>query len=370
MDRFSVVLVVLLCGFQAGAAPLVCATNERATRYTQELNILYDSFAGPKLCEETEKLFSDLALIEDGEFAGVASHSYIQNLVAADDYYPWLVSQTRVVERAHDLPWSVLANSWGSFTIQDGWGKLSTVARVGSLLHEARHTEGFSHTSCAQGPYRDSGVAGCDENATAGGAHAVEMEYYARVAADGSNFHPVYQSMARMMLQARSNTVFNESPPQAEDVLLARTSEGTIRIQGDSRTFIEGGEAPLMVKELDSGLRRYQFALDGGKIVATVVGQEGWSSEQPWPGIVQLATTDALGRSGLFALFNDQTYCPVQIPRIKCEREPAAWPADAKQFVKFSGQLLRLGFDGHVYDSKGDLWPALEGLEVLEMTVN
>jgi hypothetical protein len=371
MDRFSLPFIALMFGaLQAGAATVVCADHEHAGRLIRELNISYDSFAGPKLCDETNKLFRDLTLLEEGYFAGTSRNPFIQDFVAADDYYPWLVSQTRGMERGHDLPWASAFNSWGYFAIQDGWAKLSTIGRIGTLVHEARHTEGFSHTSCEQGPYRDSGIAGCDETAAAGGAHAVEMEYYSRVALQGANFHPVYQSMARLLLQARSNYVFNESPAKSEDLLLARTAEGWLRIQGDSKAFVDHSHsANPDVKEVDAGLRRYQVALVGEKIVSSAIGQPS-AVEETWPEIAQLATTDNLGRSGLFALFNDQTYCPVQVPKLKCERAPMPWPVGAKQFVKFAGQVLRLDFDGHVYDSNGELWPALRGTEVFDLSVS
>lgn len=214
MDRFSLPFIVfaMFGALQTVATPVVCGGHEYASRYIGELNIAYESFAGPKVCDESQKLFRDLALIEEGGFTATFRNFLIQDLIAADDYYPWLVSQTRSLERGHDLPGVAVFNSWGHFSLQDGWSKLSTISRIGSLLHEARHTEGFSHTSCMQGPYLDSGIAACDENTGAAGAHAVEMEYYARVALQGANFHPVYQSMARMMLMARSGFVFNENP--------------------------------------------------------------------------------------------------------------------------------------------------------------
>ncbi len=82
-----------------------------------------------------------------------------------------------------------------------------------------------------------------------------------------------------------------------------------------------------------------------------------------------LATTDPLGQNGLFAVFSNQTYCPVQVPSMKCERSPQSWPTGVQRFVQFKNTTLRLGVDRKVYDSHGDLWPELSEAEVLDMAV-
>jgi hypothetical protein len=374
MDRFSLtILILLFATLRAEAAPVgtqaLCSLHDHSARFIRELNVSYHSFAGPRLCEDTRKLFSDLALIEDGEFSGTLGNPFIQDLVGSDDYYPWLVSQTRSLERSQAPANSAVTNSWGAVAIEDPWTKLSSAGRIGAIIHEARHTEGHSHTRCHHGPYRDSDVARCDESPDAGGAHAVEMEYYARVAVQGANFHPAYKSMARMLLLARSGFVFNESPAQAEDILIARTTQGVVKIQGAERAILENQDQASDGEEVDSGLHRYLFTLDNGKILSAAVGRETWEPEGTLGAVIQLSNTDYLGRGGLFARFDDQTYCAVKIPTLKCEQARSPWPEDAKQFVRFAGTVLRVGYDGKVYDAKGLVWPPLEDFEVLGLSV-
>jgi len=80
-----------------------------------------------------------------------------------------------------------------------------------------------------------SSVAGCDRTYEYGGSHAVEMEYYARVSVLGENFHPVYQSMARMMAMGRSNIFFNKSPIKQKNVLLLAQQNGSAILFADQR---------------------------------------------------------------------------------------------------------------------------------------
>lgn len=202
-----------------------CVSQADADRYVRDFNIDVNSFGGKELCDskvDTKKLFNDLYLIENGQFKA-GDNLLIKNFVGPQ-YYPWLKSQTRGVERGQDIPWATAYNSGGYFTMQDGWSNLSTLGRVGTFIHEARHTAGYMHIACNQGPYKDTNLAGCDSDYSYGGSHAVEMEYYARVTVQGTNFHPVYKKMARLMAIARANFVFNTPVIRSHEALLALTA--------------------------------------------------------------------------------------------------------------------------------------------------
>jgi hypothetical protein len=267
-------------------------------------------------------------------------------------------------------------------------------------------------------------VDGCDESVSAGGSHGVEMEYYARVHLQGANFHPAYQAMARLMLLARSNFVFNESPAMAKDALLVRTESGLIRldesgltrlpmpagVQSDAiikRTSLgatllalpNGAWALDLVKpdpaitlsddysyykllkmtppsdltdmeEFDFGLRRFLYAADDlGHIFSFVFGQGTWTQSTTPKKVSSLMTNDPSGRAGLFALFADATYCPIQAPSLQCAEAPIPWPAMAKKVVEYKNTVLKLGPDGKVYDSMGTPWSDLDGETVLDLVV-
>lgn len=224
----------------------ICTSNEKADQYTRDFKIDIKSFGGKELCKsniDTKKLFNDLQIIEQGQFnlseltTTLATNPLIGGLVDASKYYSWMKDQTEGMNRGNDIPFATAYNSFGYFTMQDGWATLSTLGRVGTVIHEARHTEGFRHIPCVTGPYKDLQLPGCDRNFSYGGSHAVEMEYYARVSLAGENFHPVYKTMARLMAMGRSNFVFNDSPIKKREALLAVSSNGSALLWDQNLVF-------------------------------------------------------------------------------------------------------------------------------------
>lgn len=219
-----------------------CLPSKQAEQYIRDFQIRINSFGGPELCDnskDTKKLLNDLWIIETGKFRVFSNrHPLNQGFISQDSYYSWAKSQTRSINRGNDIPFATAYNQMGHFTMQDGWSILSTLGRVGTLIHEARHTAGYSHTRCTQGPYQGTSVSGCDRDLKDGGSHAVEMEYYARVALLGENFHPVYKSMARLMAVGRSNFVFNTGSLVSTERLLIRSNSEQTQLAADEKTWI------------------------------------------------------------------------------------------------------------------------------------
>ncbi|HRO66864.1 MAG TPA: hypothetical protein PL182_04810, partial [Pseudobdellovibrionaceae bacterium] len=202
-----------------------CLSKSEAEKYVKDFAVNVSSFGGLELCRseiDTKKLLNDFLLIEKGSFKEPdADNILIGGFVPQDKYYAWLKTQTRGVSRGNDLPFATAYNRMGYFTMQDGWAQLSTLGRVGVMIHEARHTAGYRHIPCRSGPYAGAATAGCDRDYGYGGSHGVEMEYYSRVQLFGSNFHPVYKTMARLMAMARANFVFNSPVLKTKEALLA-----------------------------------------------------------------------------------------------------------------------------------------------------
>lgn len=207
-----------------------CTDQATAQKYVREYRIDTDSFGGLELCDsqiDTKKLFNDLEILEKGHFNTLGDNIFIRGFLPADTYYSWMKSQTRGINRGNDIPTATAYNSGGYFTMQDGWALLSTLGRVGTVIHEARHTAGYRHVGCTQGPYQGVSMAGCDTTYAYAGSHAIEMEYYARVSVLGTNFHPVYKTMARLMAIARSNFVFNQPVISKKEAVLALAQDNS-----------------------------------------------------------------------------------------------------------------------------------------------
>lgn len=234
-----------------------CITQAQADRYVKDFGIDARSFGGVELCRgdvDTKKLFNDLLIVEAGQFANSGQNNLIRGFVPGDQYYPWLRSMTRGIRRGQDVPYATAYNSGGYFTMQDGWAKLSTLGRVGTVVHEARHTEGYRHYPCNQGSYAGASTSACDRDYQTGGSHAVEMEYYARVTVQGRNFHPVYKSMARLMAMARANFVFNQAVLRPREAILAVTKGTSVPV-----LFDRGQAAVREAPSVTGWLKRTSF---------------------------------------------------------------------------------------------------------------
>lgn len=242
----AIALTLIIKAPLASALPVFdeefsCTTKEKADQYVRDFNINIRSFGGVELCNpkvDSKKLFNDLAIVEEGQFSPDARHNLVGNFVDSTKYYNWLRAQTEGMNRGNDVPWATAYNSMGYFTMQDGWAQLSTLGRVGVVVHEARHTEGFRHIPCTFGPYSGTSLPGCDGRFSEGGSHGVEMEYYARVVVFGQNFHPLYKKMARLMALGRTNFVFNQKVIQPREALfLIRKDSAEARLIDGDRSY-------------------------------------------------------------------------------------------------------------------------------------
>ncbi|MGE3262228.1 MAG: hypothetical protein AB7K68_10655 [Bacteriovoracia bacterium] len=408
-------LFVLLLSTNAFAADLPfkdgdfgCFDRAKADRYVSDYHIDVASFGGLELCDgakESKKLFNDLHLIENAQFVAGRDHAFIKGYVDRANYYNWMKSQTRSVNRGHDIPYATAYNSWGNFTMQDGWTTLSTLGRVGTIIHEARHTAGYPHYRCTFGPYANSSVSGCDTSYAQGGSHGVEMEYYARVVLESQNLHPVYKSMARLMAMGRSNFVFNLQPMKKREALmglagnrlvlvdsnelmerpvpvaaagsrLKRTSFGASLVKGQESVAIDlynkddlgfsakddysyyklfstpRDNAPTSVldtEEFDVGSMRYFTVLDQqGKISSYDFPNGNWFvATAPQASARALVTRAPNGQSGLFVVKADGTILPFD-PTNRSFGAPLSdrWRADTAAYAMLGNNLVRLTSEG------------------------
>ena len=400
-----------------------CFDAPTAARYTKDFNIDVSSFGGQELCKATvdfKKLMNDLYIVENGHFNTFSKdgETFIRGFVPADQYYSWLKSQTYGVERGNDVPYATAYNSGGYFTMQDGWAKLSTLGRVGTVVHEARHTAGYRHIVCRQGPYQDSSVAGCDRDYNYGGSHAVEMEYYARVSVLGQNFHPVYKKMARLMAIGRSNAFFNTAVIQKKESLLIlsedRSKSYLLDDSNGARTWIErevpqvpgelkttsfgavifdgvkayaidpyqnSGFADLVTDtysyfkllldknlnakdliEYDLGTKRYVTKITNDNKISNFAFPQGdWGSEMQIPFAVKLTTaafsgSEQITTPGLFIVGTDNSIAVFQPQTSRLQiLQNRQWDNNVKRFINFGGIAVQLTTDGQLKSSSPDL---------------
>lgn len=383
-----------------------CTNPADAERYIRDFNIDVPSFGGMELCNsqvDTKKLLNDLEILEKGRFATDGSNKFIRGFVTANSYYNWMKGETRGVERGQDVPYATAYNSGGYFTMQDGWAKLSTLGRVGTIVHEARHTGGYYHIRCTQGPYQGTSVSGCDRDFNYGGSHAVEMEYYARVAVHGQNFHPVYKKMARLMAIARSNAFFNTPVLKTREAVLAlsqdrgsavlfdngewvsrevpavagrlkRTSFGAVLFDGVRAFAVElyqnSGFSDLVsdtysyykllrendgavkdFEEFDSGVKRYVVRVGENKLTPYDFPNGKWGRDVALPFAVVKASTAALGsaQTGLYLVSTSGEIYNYQPQSQRITNTGLTWGLDHKEVIVYKGQNLVLMNNGQIF---------------------
>lgn len=390
-----------------------CISDTDANRFVSDFDIDVDSFGGLELCnpaKDTKKLFNDLSLIAQSQFEARGDHNFIRGYVDRTNYYSWMKGETRGVRRGHDIPYATAYNSGGYFTMQDGWSALSTLGRVGTIIHEARHTEGYRHYACTTGPYAGAYTAGCDTNYNQGGSHAVEMEYYARVVLESKNLHPVYQSMARLMALGRSNFVFNQQPMQKREALAALSDRKILLIDGNNEIVVEAPAAeagarlkrtsfgaslvkdlksvavdlygtsalnttlsddysyyklfkiprdslpsmPIDLEEVDVGNKRFFTALSNeGSVSSYNFPQGEWfSPSAPLSGATSFKVMAPNGQVGLFALTRNNDLVPFDFVS-RSFKAPLAqkWDSNIASYAMMGSRLVKLTTNGQVLDA-------------------
>ncbi len=394
-----------------------CTEKSKADQYVSDFKINTKSFGGIELCNsqiDTKKLFNDLSVVENGRFQAESSHMLVGNFVPTVQYYSWLKEQTSGMNRNNDIPWATAYNRGGYFTMQDGWAQLSTLGRVGVVIHEARHTEGYRHIPCNFGPYANTNLEGCDSSFRYGGSHGVEMEYYARVVVFGENFHPLYKKMARLMALGRTNFVFNQKVIQPREALflikkdrpearlidgtnsfnrevagtgsLKRTSFGPTLFSpriafsldpysliGDTRptedgysyfkllslkTALPSGKPPIDLEEFDLSNKRYLATIDYQNQFSLYNFREAkWGPFTPLPRPAIGFRTQYKNTSGLFIVLDDYKILQVHPEQGTLEETKNVWDSsDISYVMSPQGEALQLQADGILRTLSGQVW--------------
>lgn len=405
-------------------ADFQCIDHDLADKYIRDFNINVRSFGGLELCRndsESKMLLNDIYLVEEGRFGASRSNLFIRGFIPEDRYYTWMRSETRGVRRGSGIPYATAYNSGGYFTMQDGWSHLSTLGRVGTIIHEARHTAGYGHTPCDQGPYANEYLPGCDSTLSQGGSHGVEMEYYARVNLMGTNFHPIYQQMARLMLLARANFVFNDQPLKPKAAVVARTTSGVLvlpeyaaqpiahlnlqaapewRLKRTSfgaallsgheayALDLEWGKPELVVdaysyykilldgrlgnvldmEEFDIGDQRYLIALTDSGLHRYIFAEGNWSRPLQGPDVKALLTTTPDGQKGIFVRTTHDEIFALHPETLRRLKKMGDWPSDLSGVAYHGQSILWLLTDGQVVNaSSGQKFDPLANEPVVEI---
>lgn len=90
----------------------------------------------------------------------------------------------------------------------------SSLDRASVFMHEARHIDGFPHTTCSEGARKDLQGA-CDEQISDGGSYAVTVETYAQLARYATDLHPALKAYSQASAVTYADEAF-EVPVRVE----------------------------------------------------------------------------------------------------------------------------------------------------------
>lgn len=156
----------------------------------------------------------------------------------------------------------------------------SALDRASVFMHEARHIDGFPHTTCSTGPRR--GLQGaCDERISDGGSYAVTVETYAQLAKYATDLHPALKAYSMASAVTYADETF-ETPAQVhrQDKLLFMTKSRDLYSMdlANANRLEKLGQAPalghivfraqhmILFPDDKNQTARYMFAKNEGEI--------------------------------------------------------------------------------------------------------
>lgn len=149
----------------------------------------------------------------------------------ASDWYGYFIGRINQFEIPSSCPKGVVAYVYAfggktMYVCPMGLTDIfSSLDRASVFMHEARHIDGFPHTTCSHGPRK--GLSGaCDDRISTGGSYAVTVETYSQLGKYAQDVHPALKAYARASAVIYADEAF-ETP-----VKINRTAQLLIATQG------------------------------------------------------------------------------------------------------------------------------------------
>lgn len=152
-----------------------------------------------------------------------------------DDWYGYFTERISEIEIDDGCPKGVGAYVYGF------WGSkmyvctmllakdFTALDRASVFMHEARHIDGYPHTTCHSGPR--AGIRGaCDSRISDGGSYAVSVETYAQIAKYATEVHPALRAYSKAAAVTYADEAF-VTPAQVDRV------EGIIALSTDQNFY-------------------------------------------------------------------------------------------------------------------------------------
>ncbi len=219
-----VLLVSLLGGFFASSAMAAdCVSQaemkEIASHFTQ-----LKEYAKADYCydgSETSHLIATIMFMRKTEFKSDMAKSSDELFSGrfSSSWYNYFIGRITDFEIPSSCPKGVAAYvyMWGTTMyacpamLTDNFAALD---RASIMMHEARHIDGFPHTTCSTGPRK--GLQGaCDKKISDGGSYAVTVETYAQLAKYAVDLHPALKAYSLASAVTYADETF-ETPARVD----------------------------------------------------------------------------------------------------------------------------------------------------------
>ena len=204
-----------------------CFDAKMAKRFMSQFQISSEEFDFADLCNQNSsgvQVLESLRTIEAAQFREMERPHPLDVGIVNEPYFEFLKSRIKKIANrgcaSDDGVIACVRPQEPIMRLQSLFFDLKTpsIVRVSTVIHEAKHIEGFTHVDCVAGPLAGSS-GGCDLSFRQKGAYAVELEFYTRVALRGSNFHPAVKALARSTAIALMEENFNERPAKSVQAL-------------------------------------------------------------------------------------------------------------------------------------------------------
>jgi hypothetical protein len=200
---FFVAQILITTGAQAANCISASDMNEIAKKFTQ-----FQNLAGKEYCYDdssTSRLLAGIMFMRQTKFASsmpASPDDMFSGRFGSDwwTYFTGRINKFNVQSSCPKGAGAFVQPTFGGKTmfvcplmLSDAFSALDSAS---VYMHEARHIDGFPHTTCTNGPRK--GLQGaCDTRIKDGGSYAVTVETYAQIARYAENVHPAMKAYSK-----------------------------------------------------------------------------------------------------------------------------------------------------------------------------
>lgn len=233
-------LVFSLLGLSTTAFSETCVSKEEMQEIARDFS-QFEPYANDEYCldgSEISNLLDSLLFMRKTSFQPPLETSQDELFSGRfkDDWYGYFTGRISEIVIDRNCPKGVGAYVYGFFGSKMYvctmllTSDFTSLDRASVFMHEARHIDGYPHTTCRSGAR--AGIRGaCDHRISDGGSYAVSVETYAQIARYATELHPALRAYSRAAAVTYADEAF-DTPAQVD------RSEGLIVLSSD-KTFYQ-----------------------------------------------------------------------------------------------------------------------------------